>query len=638
VNFPTVSSPRLCSIFVAALCLSIVGCSANAPSTSSIAGGQLRGSVHGGQQPVSGASVKLYAVGHTGYGSAATSLLTSVVTSGTDGSFSITGDYVCPSSSSQLYIVATGGNPGVGANNPALALMTALGPCSVFGGKLTLDPNGFISINEVTTVASVYALGAFMGADAAHVGTSNTNAAGISNAIGLVNNLVDTTGGTAFTTTFAGNGTVPQATINTLGNILATCVNSDGTGTPCGALFAAAAPVLGTTPTDTIQAIFDVARNPAHNVSTLYGLASSTPPFQPTLSSAPNDWTIQLAYITVKLDSTGAGASQSAIAIDSSGGAWIANAFTTSQNTTSSVSELSNNGSILSGNVGFTGGGLNQPNSIAIDPLGNVWLANNLSSNLVKFSNGGSALSGSGFASCGGTTPGLAIDGSGNVWCGGLSKFDNSGNLLSGSGYTGGGISYVRGISVDTSENAWLANASPTPPNFASSVSKFNNAGTAISSSTGYTSSGLTGAWSIANDNAGNAWVANNGATSSVFELGSDGTILSGSGGYTGGGVSSPMAIAVDGAGSAWVTSDVSSSSGIYSSVVEFGPGGTVLSGATGFALTPTGTPVGDAVDGSGNLWVAMSETNVIEMVGVATPVVTPLSLGVKNGTLGTKP
>src|SRR5271170_4636035 len=41
VNFPTVSSPRLCSIFVAALCLSIVGCSANAPSTSSIAGGQL---------------------------------------------------------------------------------------------------------------------------------------------------------------------------------------------------------------------------------------------------------------------------------------------------------------------------------------------------------------------------------------------------------------------------------------------------------------------------------------------------------------------------------------------------------------------------------------------------------------------
>jgi len=33
-----------------------------------------------------------------------------------------------------------------------------------------------------------------------------------------------------------------------------------------------------------------------------------------------------------------------------------------------------------------------------------------------------------------------------------------------------------------------------------------------------------------------------------------------------------------------------------------------------------------------------MASNNVIEIIGAAAPVVTPLSLGVKNGTLGTRP
>ena len=106
--------------------------------------------------------------------------------------------------------------------------------------------NAFISINEVTTVASVYALAAFMGGDATHLGTSSTNAVGLANSFQLVNNLVSTTSGAALSVTPAGNGTVPQAAINTLGNILASCVNWM-IGTPCGALFTAATPVgIGT--------------------------------------------------------------------------------------------------------------------------------------------------------------------------------------------------------------------------------------------------------------------------------------------------------------------------------------------------------------------------------------------------------
>ena len=210
---------RLCSLSLAALSLTILGCSANVPSNSPLAGGQLRGNIHGGQQPVSGASLQLYAAGTTGYGSAATPLLSSPVVSDASGSFTITGDYTCPSSTSQLYIVATGGNPGLapGTNNSALALMTALGPCSLHGSQYTLDPNAFISINEVTTVASVYALAAFMDGDATHVGTSSTNAIGLANSFQIVNNLVNTTTGATLTVTPAGNGTPPQAAINSAG-------------------------------------------------------------------------------------------------------------------------------------------------------------------------------------------------------------------------------------------------------------------------------------------------------------------------------------------------------------------------------------------------------------------------------------
>ena len=41
-------------------------------------------------------------------------------------------------------------------------------------------------------------------------------------------NLADLATGAALSTTPAGNGTVPQSTINTIANILATCVNSTG--------------------------------------------------------------------------------------------------------------------------------------------------------------------------------------------------------------------------------------------------------------------------------------------------------------------------------------------------------------------------------------------------------------------------
>jgi hypothetical protein len=126
----------------------------------------LRGRVHGGQQPVSGSAIQLYAAGAGGYGSAGTALLTTSVSTDAHGDFTINRAYSCPTSSTDVYIVATGGNPSLslGTDNISLALMSALGPCG------NLSASTFIFINEVTTVASVYALAPFMSTGGAKVG------------------------------------------------------------------------------------------------------------------------------------------------------------------------------------------------------------------------------------------------------------------------------------------------------------------------------------------------------------------------------------------------------------------------------------------------------------------------------------
>jgi hypothetical protein len=666
---------RLRSISLATLIVTIIGCSANLPSNSPIAGGQLRGNIHGGQQPVSGANVQLYAAGTTGYGVGATALLASPVVTDASGNFTITGEYTCPSSSSQLYIVATGGNPGLapGTNNSALAMMTALGPCSLHGSQYTLDPNAFISINEVTTVTSVYALAAFMGGGATHLGASSTNAIGLANSFQIVNSLVNTTSGAARSVTPAGNGTAPQATIDTLGNILSTCMNSDGTGTRCSALFAAATPSGGATPTDTIQAAYNIARNPSNNVSALFALNPATgAPFQPTLSAAPNDWVLAVTYSGGGL--AAGGGVEGSIAIDASGDVWIPNA---PGGAPANVTELSSNGAILSGANGYTGGGLNTPVGLAIDPAGNAWVAG--AGNVVKFSSSGSILSGTnGYTGGGLSTPvAIVLDGQGNAWVSdtgskSVIKLDNSGNILSGaSGFSlGTGISPLE-LGVDVAGNVWMGTLSGVV------AVELNNSGTVISGS-GYAVTDF-GPQVVAFDGSGNAWtntgmghpVSTELGLNNVAKLSSGGAQLSPSGGYSNcvspgivGGLNivclywAPNAFALDGAGNVWseavwltrVNGRVPNPM-ISGAVAEMSTTGTILSGAKGYTgsttlglLSPIGqsgpgsVPQSIAIDRGGNVWVLLSGGTVAEFIGAATPVVTPFSLGVKNGTLGSRP
>jgi trimeric autotransporter adhesin len=168
-------------------------------------------SVHGGQQPISGATLQLYAVGTTGDGSAATPLLTQAVASDANGNFNITGAYTCPSASTLVYVVATGGNPGLspGTNNPDIALLAALGPC----GNLTSST--FITINELTTVGAIWPLAPFM-ASYTNIGSGSSDASALASAFTLASQYVNTTTGSAPGQNVPSGTTVPVTQLNTL--------------------------------------------------------------------------------------------------------------------------------------------------------------------------------------------------------------------------------------------------------------------------------------------------------------------------------------------------------------------------------------------------------------------------------------
>jgi hypothetical protein len=73
--------------------------------------------------------------------------------------------------------------------------------------------------------------------------------------------------------------------------------------------------------------------------------------------------------------------------------------------------------------------------------------------------------------------------------------------------------------------------------------------------------------------------------------------------------------------------------------VTEISNTGAILSGPMGLVTLSDPNGVAQiAVDGSGNVWVLNWSGFLSELVGAATPVTTPFSVGVKNGTLGQRP
>ena len=619
--------------------------------TSAVTGSALTGVVKAGSSPVVGASVALYAAGASGYASASKQIASA--TSDSSGAFTIPAGYTC-SSTNQMYLVAAGGHVGSYDANANLALMTALGSCSNLSSTSVV-------VNEVTTVASAWATAPFAANDALngnssylYLGTSSTNLSGLANAFAAVNNLVDITTGKTRYFVPAGNADVPHAEINTLADFLNACAASsggvEGDGSSCSALFTAT-DLLGTgtygasvAPNDTLQAAFNVAQHPISNYgytldrasggvdSPLFDLATTSSPYQPILTSIPHDYSLSLHY------TSGGGLTSSStvgsMAIDASGNVWITDTYA------GSLIEWNPVGAAISSS-GYAVGSVSGP--VAIDSTGNVWISGNGA--LYELSNLGDAYSWSPFGGVSGGGSDLEIDASGNLWIAnsaGVNEFNSLGQQLSPTaGYTFDGINSVAAVGIDSSDNVWLGGLKSS--NNGIYYAEIGNPG-GQSIFSGSLSSGTVVYPQISADSAGATWVVSSGGLYKIPAYGGTGAGLQATY-YQGGGVNSGLyyanarGLALDGAGVVWLANSGDGTSLLPASILPINTSLTDYTSAKPYAATSlsAGT-LRVAVDKSGNVWVLLADNTVTEYVGAATPVVTPIALGLKNKKLAAKP
>lgn len=615
--------------------ITLGGCSADFghvdPSALQTPLGAIQGQVHGGRQPVASMHLFVFAAGQSGYGSAAASLLTSVttgsfpttqdvtpgsptlndyyVTTDANGNFSLGGEYTC-TAGTQVYLYGVGGQPSTNTTNGSTGMLAALGTCPASGTMADVTPN--VSMNEVSTVAAAFTLTQFA-TDATHIGASSSalGQTSLANSFTLAGNLDTLYPGVARSNNLAGTATVPQTTINAIANSLAACVNSTGSSSSqCQNLFTYAT-VNGVAPTDTASAAINIARHPYTNVSSIFTLTNGIgTPFLPTLSAAPNNFALVLTF-------TGGGMNYpQGIAIDAVGNAWIGGGYST-------LTEISASGAFLSGATGFPASG---PFQLAIDLDGNVWGSNSNYTTVSKFTSAGVQVTGSPFAAVN-QPNGIAVDSLGNAWVVGLvpvggrgvAKLTPAGAQASGSPFLAG--DYARAVTIDTGNNAWIGNNT-----FPGTINKLSNAGTILAtySPGNYALTPST----LAFDTAGNLWAGSNSqGAGSIMELSPSGAVLNGTSGYYGGTLTSPSRITVDSKANIWVAG-ASTLSAISSTGAALTGTSGVLSGTFNFV----------AVDGSGNVWASQSPGTVVEVLGAASPLATPVVAGVKAGCLACLP
>jgi hypothetical protein len=666
------------------------GCSnmsSTAPVVNSLStAATLGGKIHGGNQPVIGASVTLWFAGQGLTGS--TAIKAATTTTDSTGSFSFTKDtagghngttpnWSCPTSggSPLVYVLSQGGNTqnnGVPAQTNAAAAFIALyGDCS------TITGSNFVYMSEVTTVATMAAVSQFFNpaddtlkADATGqqriimLNLPNTVAILADASTGLANTskTIAATAAGSIASGVALTATPESAKINTLANILSACINgTDATAAACGTLFSAAAPPIPNTTnlngggfppaTDTLQALYYIFTNPSNgnptNLSALFALQPAVgAPYAPALSAAPTDWTIGVSYA-----STGAASSCSTgnfissptdINIDSLDNVWFGNA-----QTGGNLSAISAAGAPLfcvnfDAGASATGGTIDaySPATNVYNP--NVWFAG--PSTMYRYNPNTKAL----LAFPVGVTP-LAItaDGAGNVYFTAVAGTTGSLYMLPAGAGTPSvvaaveisntvGPNPVRLMADNTSAtpkatpgNIWVSSGS----NFVSQVSPTSTTGAGVLN--GFLTSPFAApsgnAYGLTLDNNSDVFASavDNGA---IFQLSHSGTSWTPAGGgwpFPGGsaGISAPTGIAVDGRANTWIPNSVSPS---ISEISFFGPN--ALSPATGFQKAPSFLNANSAIaiDQAGNVWVAGTGNNFItEIVGGAVPLYQPYAVGI---------
>jgi len=255
--------------------------------------------------PVEGGHIYLFEVGPHGPNTAPFSLINCsasgvsgpdslgncYVVSDSSGHFDISGLYYphCELDTSLVYLYATQGALS-GINNNSLLTAVSLMPVDC----VNLPTVSGIHIGDSTTVAAVFALAPFANSTAIPTdgfSTKYASLSALSTAFAAANALVSGLTGDYVITD---SGTQEQ--MNALADVIQPCANttgSTGSGSACGTLFSDATTSY-ITPTDLYQALLSMAQSPTNNVSSLFGLISSTPLYGPIPSSAPSSWVLPI--------------------------------------------------------------------------------------------------------------------------------------------------------------------------------------------------------------------------------------------------------------------------------------------------------------------------------------------------------
>jgi hypothetical protein len=224
------------------------------------------------------------------------------------GNFHISDWNACPTSNASMYVLVSQGTPaGSSWNNPYIAMVGII-PVTCDGGSW------FTDVTETTTVAAAYALISFATVATDSFASNTSSAAALQGAVAYAGTLINSS------TAVIPAGSAWQTTLNTLGDMLARCVDESGY---CNTLLGAVTSPAGSRPADTFQAILDIALNTSVNLTNNFNYVGPPSPFQPILTSYPSSWalpgTLQISGVTpspspvgsnVTIVGTGFGATQ----------------------------------------------------------------------------------------------------------------------------------------------------------------------------------------------------------------------------------------------------------------------------------------------------------------------------------------
>ncbi len=709
-----------CGFFSAAGLLLLTGCGAGIlAGPSPTPGFKITGNVHGGAWPIQGATIRLMETSSNGtwntttnsYSGTAMQLLQT--TSDSSGYFTFPDTGWACDAGQYAYVTVTGGHTAT-LNNNNVVQVGVIGSCAANLATTTEIDNVNVYISELSTIAAAYALGNFISIDNTNAASgqqivnitapANNNSgtpgctgtgltglnpltcvhAGLAHAFQNAYNLVDqVTFGTgqfptgAARTTLPKNAqaSVPQALINTMGNILQSCVDSGGgsvldittyipgdTGSSrCGDLFYWATPPSGTiAPTNTLQVALNMARYPTNNVDALFKLQPRAVFFTPDMTydtlSSDNltlmSYTLSIFYVGTGLPNDTGMPYPVDVALDENDNAYVAYSGANTGQSYGAVNEFGPDGTgVFAGAHQTT---LSNPGSLALDSNGYAWLSNDspTNGNVYQIKTPGS---GGIYGSLGttltvpnGYAAGVATDMSNNVWTArdtvanqSLFRFE-SGNSYAASPFTVApalGMSSKRlfvdyrqnvlGVSSSTDVLGTLLNTN------AAQVWLFPYAADGVATTVHTASLNASNAYGLAMSNTDVTYVPLSQELDTETGYNTGQMASNGAGSYsglssTGSTYSTPMGVAMDGAGQLF-WSDFEAAGQIFwmqptdttsvntGNLISFFPcspvGGQCSGGASSYLR-------GMAIDSTGALWYLGDSTTgaVIQTLGLAAP------------------